>query len=435
MADNLQKKSCLVYDHGYFVEVAFRLARDFGTVYYCTPWEKAQSKVDDASIGDGFGEIIRVSEPWGLIDQDKIDLAMFPDVHHPEMQEHVARLGIPTWGARHADKLEIGKLFWKKLQEEFGMDFSEYDVVEGIDELREFCKREIDRWVKLTPQYRGNQETFYHKDYASSRATIDLLAVEFGLLQDVVKFVVEKSIKSRIEGGIDTYTVDGEHPEVAVYGFEKKDKCYLATVKPYKEIPQEITCVSDKLWPTLAEYGARQFISSEVKVDDDGKSYLLDNTLRMPSPAGEEQMELYDNFSEIIYHGACGVLLEPEVTHKFACEAMIEHNGDESHWRDLAVPAEARQWVKLYNCVQVKGRIGIKPMDHPIIGAVVGVGDTPKEAIAHLQSNAEMIKDQCVTIHTEALASIINEIEESESKGMPFAKEPLPGPETVLEQA
>lgn len=432
---DLSKLSAVVVDHGYFFWLAERLARDFGTVYYNRiGWEDAQSTIDKAVIGDGHGEIRWVDEIWELLDKEEVDLACFPDVHHSKMQRHVERF-VPVWGARKADKLELGKLFWKKLQQEFGMDFTEYDLVTGIDQLREYCKREVDRWIKLTPQYRGTQETFHNKDYISSRSTIDQMAAHLGALQDVVQFVCEKSIKSNIEGGIDTYTVDGGHPDLCVYGFEKKDKCYLATVKPYSEIPKEITRVSEYLWPLLKENRARQFISSEVKVTDEDKSYLLDNTLRLPSPAGEEQMELYENLSEIVYHGAMGHLVQPKVEYTFACEAMIEHTGDEEHFRDLVIPKEAKRWVKLYNSVQVGDITSIAPMPHTIIGAVVGIGDTPEEAIAHLQSNAELIKDQPVIIHTEALASILNEIEESEEKGMPFSEEPLPEAQVVLEEA
>lgn len=434
---DLSKKKILLCDHGYFFWLAQRLVPDFAQVNYCRiGWEDAQTKVNKRIVGDGFKDIRTVAEPWGLIDRGEVDLVICPDVYHAEMQEHIVNCGIPVWGARHGDKLETNKLFWKKLQEELGLDCAEYDVVTGVEELRDYCRREVDRVIKMTPQFRGNQETFIHKDYAGSRGIIDAMAAEFELLQDVITFICEKKIKSKIEGGIDTYAVDGQHPDLAVYGVEKKDKCYFATVKPYTEIPEEIRCVSDVLWPVLKDKGVRQFISSEVIVTDAKESHLIDNTTRLPSPAGEEQGELYLNLAEILYEGSQGNLVQPKIEKKFACEAMIEHTGDNERIRSLVVPEEEARWIKLYNCFQVAGkygtRIGITPMDHDIIGAVVGIGDSPQEALEHLQHNAECLRDQPVIVHTDALASVLQEIQESQEDGMHFSDEPIPKPESVL---
>lgn len=434
---DVSKLRVMVIDHGYFIWLAQRLARDVGQVYYNRiGWEDAQSKLDKRVVGDGFKDIASVGEPWKLIDEGKVDLVVFPDVHHSEMQAHIERCGIPVWGGREGDNLELKKLFWKKLQCELGMDCADYDVVRGVDGpegLREYCRKETNRVIKLTPQFRGNQETFIHTDYGSSRGTIDAIAAHFESLQDDLVFIAEKKLESNIEGGIDTYCVDGQHPDMVVYGFEKKDKCYFATVKPYEEIPEEIRGPSDLLWPLLGKYRTRQFISSEVIVTEAKESHLIDNTIRLPSPAGEEQGELYKNLPLILYEGAQGRLVQPEIGPMFACEAMIEHTGDEERIRSLVVPDEEMRWVKLYNAFQSGKRICITPMDHPIIGAVVGIGETPEEALEHLKHNAESLKDQPVIIHTDALASVLIEIQESESKGMDFTDEPLPEPASVIE--
>jgi hypothetical protein len=155
---DLSQKSAVLVDHGFFIELALRLARDFGTIYYVDPsWETAQTKVDHAITGDGYaGELIRVKEIWDVI--DKVDLAVFPDTGHAGMQLFIEKhVQCPVWGSRRADKLEIEKLAFKKLQEKLGMKFAEYDVIDGLDALREYCQdpKNDDRWIKGTPQFRG----------------------------------------------------------------------------------------------------------------------------------------------------------------------------------------------------------------------------------------------------------------------------------------
>ena len=420
-----------------FIELALRLARDFGKVYYVdSTWEQARSKIDHAITGDGFeGEIERVKEIWDVI--DKVDCAVFPDTYHGGMQlfieEHV---GLPVWGGRRADSLELKKAAFRGIMRGLDMEVPDYVVVHGLEALREHCQdpNNDDQWIKLTPQFRGNRETFHHVNYERSRAMLDEMGADFNVVQDVLAFLCEKSIEAKLEGGLDTYTVDGQHPSVAVQGYEAKDQCYFAAVQPYAEIPKEITSVSEPLWSLLKDFRCRQFISTEVKITEDGKSILLEPTIRLPSPAGEEQMELYGNISEIIFEGAQGKLVEPELTAHYACEAMVEHKGNKDRWRSLQVPEHARRWIKLYDTVKIGDTLAIAPGDE-CIGAVVGIGDTPQQALDHLKDNAEAIADQDVTIHTESLATILQEIEEAQSEGVKFTDEPMPEPAEVLEKA
>lgn len=430
---DLSSKSVVVCDHGVFLEIALRLARDFGKVYYVDPtWEQACSRVDHAITGDGFDEIERVHEIWDVI--EKVDLAVFPDTHNCAMQEFIERnLQCPVWGGRGADWLELKKLAFRHLQEELKMNVPEYEVVHGLEKLREYCQNpdKADRWIKLTPQFRGNRETFHHVNYERTRILLDEMGLDFNIVQDVLTFICEKSIEANLEGGLDTYTVDGQHPKIAIQGYESKDECYFASVQTYESIPKEITSVNEPLWPILKELNCRQFLSTEVKITEDGRSFLLEPTVRLPSPAGEEQMELYENFSEIIYQGAQGILVEPDISANYACEAMVEHKGNTEKWRSLQVPGEVRRWVKLYNTVKIGDTLGIAPGSE-VIGAVVGIGHTPQEALEHLKANAEALEDQDVKIHTEALPGIIEEISEAESKGIEFGDKPMPEPASAV---
>lgn len=432
---NLSDKRIVVLDHGMFLELALRLGRDFGKVYYVDPtWEQAFSRIDHAIIGDGFEEIERVKEIWDVI--DKVDCAVFPDTHNSGMQLFIEKhVGIPVWGGRRADTLELKKVAFRGMMRGLGMEVPDYEVVHGLEALIDHCRDEKndDQWIKISPQFRGNRETFHHIDYQRSRSTLNEMGVDFDIVQDVLNFLCEKSIKAKLEGGLDTYTVDGAHPSIAVQGYEAKDQCYFAVVQKYDDIPKEISSVSEPLWPILKDFRCRQFISTEVKITDDGKSVLLEPTIRLPSPAGEEQMELYENISEIIFEGASGTLVDPVLSAAFACEAMVEHKGNKDRWRSLQVPDSTRRWIKLYNTVKIGDTLGIAPGSE-CIGAVVGIGQTPQEALDHLKENAESISDQDVTIHVESLATILQEIENAQAEGIKFTDKEMPEPAEVLKE-
>jgi hypothetical protein len=255
------------------------------------------------------------------------------------------------------------------------------------------------------------------------------MELEFGILGSILKFLAEHPLKGKLEGGLDTYVIDGMHPLTVVSGWEKKDHGYFAEVVHWDELAEELRNVVEPLFPLFKQYRTRQMLSTEVMLEDE---VLLEPTIRQASPAGEEQMELYTNFPQIIRAGADGRLIEPDVCKKFACEAMVEHTGDDQAARELEVPEEERQWVKLYNIAKVGKKLWTAPGCN-IIGAVVGIGDTPSEALEHLKHNAQALKDQPVIVHLESIPALIEEIEEAKAAGKGFKGAILPEPAEAVE--
>lgn len=197
---SVSSQTCVVLDHGMFLELALRLGRDMKKVYYACPWAEAMARYEKRKIGEGYDEIERVEDFYDVIDE--CDFAVWPDVYHGAEQRFLKDLGIPIWGSLGADDLECRKLAFKRLQEKVGAAIADYEVIDGLDGLRDHCRSvEGDRWIKMTTQYRGNCETFHHRNYISSRATLDRIGMEFGICQDELRFISEKPIKSEFEGG------------------------------------------------------------------------------------------------------------------------------------------------------------------------------------------------------------------------------------------
>jgi hypothetical protein len=176
----------------------------------------------------------------------------------------------------------------------------------------------------------------------------------------------------------------------------------------------------------------------EIRIAEDGTPYFTDPTCRSATPAGEPQLELYKNLPEIIWAGAHGKCIEPEIEHNFAVQAIMDHTGPEEEWRRIVIPDDVRRWVKLYSACQIEGDLyAIPPFPHSCdsIGSVLGLGGTMEDAIEHLKSNAKALKDQPVHIHVETLVEALKEIQEAEKQDVEFSSQPVPEPETVVSNA
>lgn len=429
---DISNKTVCVFDHGLFVEVALRLARDFGRVLYYSPWEIGFPILNNCVIGDGFQDenVERVDEIWEHFND--IDLFVFTDIQNSELQLYLESVGKKVWGSRRGDDLELRRSWFKKLQDKLGMPRPEFESITGLSKLRDYLKEHEDRYVKIS-RFRGCMETWHHINYELSEQMLDHLAVKLGPLQDAIPFTVETPLVTDIEVGYDGITIDGQWPKFAIQGYEAKDRGLIAAVQEYKDLPEEITKVNDALSGTLKDFRYRNFFSTEIRVVED-ESYLIDPTCRCPSPCIEIQLETWANLGEMMWFGAQGEMIDPEPSTMFGVECLIEHTGSDEEWRTLQIPEKSRRWTKLYSVCKHGDIYCIPPFphSHTTIGMMVGIGDTIEEALEHLKENAELLKGQPVSIPTDALYHTLIEIRKAEEKGIEFTGDKLPEPESAL---
>jgi hypothetical protein len=424
--------ACVV-DFGMFMPVAMKLSKFYKKVYYSTPTEKGFQVIDDFVMGDGVTGITRLEDYLSPSVFDEIDLFVFPYILYSGLQEHLEACGKAVWGARRADELETMKGKFYDSLEEVGLTVPGHEKVRGMKNLRVYLKEHPDVFVKIS-RYRGTMDTWKHVDYTNSSAYLDMLAVKLGPFQDDILFYVIDKIDTPIEGGIDTYNIDGQWPGEAVLGYEKKNECYLATVKPMAEMPPEFSIVNELYGPVLARYNYRQFFSTEVRVD--GKdSIFIDPTCRTASPAGEEMLDLFGNLGDIVWQGAHGVLAEPEITARFAGEAYLHWTGERKQWKCLTVPEGLPAEVKLYACAQKDGVYYSPPDDEDVIGCVVAIGDDPGEVIEKIKETCEGMIGSKVRADLASFADLLIEIKKGEEAGIEFTDKNIPDPSVVLDSA
>lgn len=422
--------ACVV-DLGMFMPVALKLADQFKKVYYSTPTESSFPIIDNFVLGDGLPSIHRLDDFWSSSVFDEIDLFVFPYILYGGMQEHLEACGKAVWGSRQGYELETLKGKFYQTLVDVGLEVPKHEVKVGMANLRAYLMEHENVFVKMS-RFRGTMDTWKHRTYAQSLCFLDLLACKLGPFQDLVTFYVLDEIKTDIEGGVDTYCIDGQWPKEVVLGYEKKNEVYLATVKPMAEVSEVFTKVNEAIAPVLASYNYRNFFSTEVRVKD-GTSYFIDPTCRTASPAGEEMLDLFGNIGDIFWRGAHGELVEPEITAHFAGEAYIHWTGDAKEWKQLKVPEEFQNRVKLYGAALVDGIFWVPPEEMDVFGCIVATGETPDEVIDGIKESHEALGDAAISVNLASFADLISEIEKAEEEGISFTEQPLPEPATLIE--
>jgi hypothetical protein len=263
-----------VCDHGLFLPIARRLARDAGKVTYWSPHELAFPTVK-SFIGDGFPDFERVESPWQ--DFDSVDCWCFPDVGFSHLQAEIKGQGRPVWGAGGADRIEISRTAFIQALEKTKLPVAKHITVRGITSLKEHLYGQANKWVKIS-RFRGDFETFHWRSREDDANRLDAVAVKFGPFREEILFYVFDPIDTEIEDGCDTWCINGAYPKLVIHGMESKDKAYLGTWQKYSELPEELRIVSDSFSPILSSFDYRSFFSTEVRITKDGESYFIDPT-------------------------------------------------------------------------------------------------------------------------------------------------------------
>ena len=407
---NLKEKSVCVYDGGgLFSPLAELLVKDFGRVGYFVPWESSFPDGRELIIGSGLNGVDRIKHFWDEFND--YDLFVFPDVWHGDLQEYLRSSGKRVWGSGNQSMLELSRWHAKELIEKVGLPHKKDWQIQGISKLRDFLKNNTDVFVKVS-QFRGLGETFYSKSYEDSKGMLDELESKNGAMMDVIYFVVEQAIPDALEIGYDGFSIDGKFPKKAFIGVEIKDKAYFGKLVDYDDLPESVRMVNDKFSSNMDGY--RQFFSTEVR-EKDGKGYLIDLTCRQPSPAGEPELHTMKNLAEVLWEGADGKLVEPDYSSKFIAQVILCSEWAQSHFQPVHFPEEIRPFVKLYNHAIIEG------VDYVInqvpkmkqIGSVIGLGNTPEEAIKTAKDNALKVSGFDIESEVDALDQAVKEMEES----------------------
>lgn len=156
-----------------------------------------------------------------------------------------------------------------------------------------------------------------------------------------------------------------------------------------------------------------------VYVRRNGKPFWSSNCARQGSPTSEAWIEMYSNFSEVVWEGAAGNLVQPIPVATWCVIAMIESQWAIHNWTPLDIPAKNRKWVKLRNACRIDNKDYFVPqsfVEMPEVGGVVGIGKTYDEAAEMCKEIAKSIKGYDCVVQVKSLDESMQLMEEAGKK-------------------
>lgn len=415
--EDLKQKTVMVIDYGNFFPVAERLARDFGRVLYYTPWEMAFPKYHNYVVGQNVPGVDRIYSIWEYY--ELTDLFFFCDLYMGSFQEWIRSQGKLVFGAGRGEEMEIYRDRMKSLQRSLGLPTNEYEVLRGIDGLREYLEDNDNKFIK-TNLMRGHFESFHHETYELTKPLLDEWEHTLGIYKNEEIFIVEEPIEAVAEIGYDGFAIDGKFPDKAMFGIEVKDCAYCGVILDYDKLPKQLLEINKKLAPTFREYGYRGSYTNEVRLGIDRLGYLIDQTCRQPEPPTCLQLEIFENYPQMVWEIANGEV--PVIKNKFRYGAQIIIKSDWARTEPQAVyfPAQYKNFVKLKNFAIRDGVCYYIPqgVEMEEIGAVIGLGNTLDEAIEQAKTIAREVKGYCLECNVDGLGKVQEEIEKLKKAGI-----------------
>jgi hypothetical protein len=397
---NLKDKTLCIIDTGLSTHYAVTMAKSYGHVVYHIPDSDSYKHDYRAKIGTGLEGVEVVDEDTlcEYIDEGpggKIDLFFFPDLGFRGQQEHLRNLGFPVAGSGFSDIMETDKYKFYQTLKKLGLPVAPFELVKGVDNLRKNLEKQTQPvYVKLRDQrYRGITETFRCEDAEDVEPVLDDIACSVSD-KEGVEFVVQQTIKSKCEIGIDTLCLDGEYPQNSLVGIEGKDSWYIGRI--FYDFPKILQPFMDKMAPVFKKLGCAGMYSTEKRIEESGTVNGLDLTLRKPSPPGALLPELYEdgNFAEAINDLAHGKL--PKLRPKAKCGIQLILTSEwykGGHKIKVGFPNEIARWVKLKNYYEKDGIAWVLPNDNDgYLGSVVAIGDTLEETAKLINEYASKIR-------------------------------------------
>lgn len=289
-----------------------------------------------------------------------------------------------------------------------------------------------DCYVKLS-RYRGLAETFHHQDPDKTKVWLAQRRMQLGSLAEYLNFLCENPVEAVSETGLDTFFSGGQFPSVAIQGIENKDRAYIGTVTPWKELPKALTRLPEALVPHLIKVGYCNFLSTEVRITEDGKSFCGDLTARHASPAGESLLKAMSNLGDVVWAGAHNEFVEPEWSAKFTVQALIQHPDPKEQMRICTVDEDLLPWVAFYAACRDGNTICFPPFPwvSEMVGSLQATGDTISQAIETIKERTESLEETGLIVHTRSLVDVLKSIEDQEEEGTTFTDKPVPDPAEV----
>jgi hypothetical protein len=411
---NAKDATVLFYDYGNYLPFIRTVAKQFKKVYYYNPnIQQPFPTVYQSAIGYGLDEVEMIDDDFKV--HDEVDLFILLDLTHGYFQNHLTKEDKLVWGSKRIPEIEVNRDKFKELLKSLGLPVNKYQVVTGIENLKEHLKEHKNVWVKIN-KWRGLTETFKSENEFLSRPEIDKMRDETGLMGSEAMFIVEEQIDTEAEIGFDGMFTNGQYRKKCLYGVEIKDCGYCGKVIDYDSLPKVLKEINEKFAPILEKAGYCNFISTEVRMAKDGTGYFIDPAMRMPSPPGEIYGNLITNIGELMFQASLGRNIEPEHSDLFGMQAIIWSQWSNNNWNNIEIPDDIKPYVKIKNLFKVGNKLGIAPpmKDLVQIGSIVCTGSSIKECVKKIMEYSDKLKGIDLVVKTDELDKAVETFAKAE---------------------
>ena len=378
---------------GLYVENANALAdKGKNKVFYYTNWPSAYPRFNDYAPGLNFDHLTKVK--W--IDQaaEEADCIVNFDVHMNDWIVVLKKLypKKSIFGAGLGERIEADRWFLKKLIKQLGLPIMKADKIHGLTRLKEFIKTNPDKYIKadiFRSEDRGIN-SFNAKSFDTAEEIFKEIATAFGPFDDEIDFIVEEKIKSDVEVGFDGfYSAGVGYGENAMVGYEYEKSCYVAVNTKIKDLPVPLAETMTKFSKVLDIMDYRGAISTEEKIVDKLRHYLLDVCSRLPSPCGDMYC-LSKNYPEMVNNIGLKKPFKLDIPFKYVAVAPIECQHAENHWVRIILDKKDRENVKLKTTACVDGKYYAVP-GHSTVAVIIAGGNTVDEVINLVKKYSEKV--------------------------------------------
>ena len=407
------RKSVLVLGTGLEVEHALRLSSAYN-VYYWTHFMTAFPEFNDFSYGLGFEGIKKIMFPFYRIND--VDLIATFDIGYGDIIDYFRKQGKICFGAGRGEKLELDRWYLKNLLKHAGLPVMKTWRVKGIDRLRDILKNNNNVIVKISV-FRGDCETFYSPSYDEVEPLLDILQVKWGKFAEGYEFIVEQEIKDAVEAGIDgIFSPANGFCFPLMWGIENHS-AYIG-VWGYR-IPEWFVRTEPHLKNILTTMDYRGFISTEQRIVNKNKDYLIDITARIPHPLGHIFTTAIRNYPEVIFRIANNQKVTLDVKEKFW--GCLPVRSDELNNVSLEVrfPDKYRPYIKFSTAYKKDGKY-YASKGGTIVCSIVYGADTIDKVIEGIKKIGDEIKVVRAEKEYHLLDEIKEEIDKLKSMGIEF---------------
>lgn len=416
MKNNLKDKVAIVIDYGGAMSAARMLGGVFKKVYYNNPsWKSSFVRWQEYLIGEGVDEIERIDDFWPVFNE--IDIWIFPDLFQGEFQIWLQEQGKRVVGARDAEELEIYRGSFKQALKKLKLESGDFAEVQGIEELRKYLKGKSDLWIKAS-LVRQNMETWHYLDDKLSAGRLRELEYSLGAFGSECDFLVESPVDG-VEAGFDGILCAGESLPTCMTGIEIKDAGYLGKAVPYKKLPIQLLDVNEAFAKVFKKSNYSGYMSTEVRIREDGSFIFSDLCARFGSPPGDAMNLVFTNMAQVLWDISEGIPTDLEFDDPYVVQVIMKSNWAVDEPQPIFFPEKYKKNVNIKNLAIIDDvHYYIPVIGMSEFGSVCATGRTAEEAIDEAKKICDTIKGDSIELNIQPLYESGKEIEKLKSFGI-----------------